>query len=847
MKAHAASRKIQPVRNSRPWQHVILPRAGLTSGWFFSLLALAAVPSGAQSSFTFPAYVQDPAGQAETVEVRVATESGAARRFTLTTSAGQRDDGPKVRNIVEARGALAVHSSSLLFDALFAQAIDDARLDSVSSIRDAAYNAGQPILCECFQTGEKWTYVWTRDLSYSAYLSLALLDPLRVRNSLQFKTSPFRPGVMPAELPAGTVQIVQDTGSGGSWPVSSDRTAWALGAEAVLNTLQGSARTRFEVEANRALRGSVEADRAAIFDASDGLYTGEQSFLDWREQTYAPYVLKDLTQLAQSKALSTNTLQYRALRLVSALARDRGETALAARYGRWAEALKIAINRHFWLADYGLYASLLTADAPAIPVAKFDLLGEALAVTSGIADFARAREIVAHYPHAPFGPPVYYPEQPDVAIYHNRAGWPFVTAFDLEAAAQVVNVAVADNAFDSLVRAAALHLTNTENLEWLTGRSQYDDGPVINSPRQLWSVAGYIDMVAKVVFGYHVEKRGFRIRPFLTTHMRTVLNGDTATLENLSYKGRELTIELHLPPAEAAGYYPPAQITLNGRAVTGLISPSELKPENKIVVRFRPSSTGDDRIRRVAEVAPNSHDDPRVFAPQAPSIDVTMTDQHANLSIQAVTSAPQALRYAIWRDGVLKVQGLSADKWLDPERLTPELRHCYRVVASYADSGNASHPSAANCVNDVATRTISWPAVTALTGRVAGGNSTALGFRVQSAGMYALSLTYDNHAYDINTGVTNAVKRIELLDHRGGVVATGVVQMPHIQPEGAAHPYRQSTELRLFLAAGDYVLKPTDYFNMSYLHANASYAHAGGQSGPLNDAVVKGLQITRVP
>jgi hypothetical protein len=812
---------------------------------FFSLLALAAVPGGAQSSFTFPAYAQDPAGQTETVEVRVATD--AARRFTLTTSAVQRDDGPKERSIVEALRAPAVHSSSLLFDALFAQAIDDARLDGVSSIRDAAYNAGQPIPCECFQTGEKWTYVWTRDLSYSAYLSLALLDPRRVRNSLLFKISPFRPGViLPAELPTGTLQIVQDTGSGGSWPVSSDRTAWALGAEAVLNTLQGSARTRFAVEAYRALRGSVEADRAAIFDASDGLYTGEQSFLDWREQTYAPYVLKDLTQLAQSKALSTNTLQYRALRLVSALAGDRGDTALAARYGRWAEALKIAINRHFWLEDYGLYASLLTADAPAIPVAKFDLLGEALAVTSGIADFARAREIVAHYPHAPFGPPVYYPEQPGVAIYHNRADWPFVTAFDLEAAAQVVNVAVADNAFDSLVRAAALHLTNTENLEWLTGRSQYDDGPVINSPRQLWSVAGYIDMVAGVIFGYHVEKRGIRIQPFLTTHMRAVLNGDTATLVNLYYKGRELNIELHLPPAEGAGYYPPAQITLNGRAVTGLITPSELTRENKIVVNFRPSSAGDNRIRRVAEVAPNSRDDPRVFAPQAPSIDVIMIDQHANLSIEPV-STPQALRYAIWRDGVLKVQDLRAEKWLDPEQLTPELRHCYRVVASYADSGNASHPSAANCINDAATKTIGWPAATAPTGSAAGGHATTVRFRVESAGMYALSLTYDNHAYDINTGVTNAVKRIEVLNQRSRVVATGVVQMPHIQPEGAAHPYRQSTELRLFLAAGDYVLKAFDYFNMSYLQANAGYAHAGGQSGPLNDAVVEGLQITRVP
>jgi len=811
------------------------------------LLAAAAVPGLAQVNFTFPAYEQDPAGQAQTVGVRVATEPGGARRFTLSTSADQRDDAPKVRSIVEAPLAPAVHSSSPLFDALFAQAIDDARLDSVSSIADAAYNAGQPVPCECFQTGEKWTYVWTRDLSYSAYLSLAVLDPIRVRNSLQFKISPFRRGVaVPADLPPGTLQIVQDTGSGGSWPVSSDRAVWALGAQAVLNTLQGSARARFATEAYRALRGSVEADRAAIFDASDGLYTGEQSFLDWREQTYAPYVLKDLTQLAQSKALSTNALQYRALRLLSDLAGDHGDTALAARYGRWADALKIAINRHFWLKDYGLYASLLTADAPAIPVAKFDLLGEALAVTSGIADPARARETVAHYPHAPFGPPVYYPQQPGVAIYHNRANWPFVTAFDLEAAAQVDNVAVADNAFDSLVRAAALHLTNTENLEWLTGRSQYDDGPVINSPRQIWSVAGYINMVAKIIFGYQVEKQGFRVRPFLTAHMRTVLGGDTATLANLSYQGRGLTIELHLPPVEAAGYHTSAQITLNGRAVTGLITSSELKPENKIVVRFRASRAGDVRILKVAAVAPDSHDDPRVFAPQAPSVDVVIGDQHAILSMGAVTSAPQALRYAIWRDGVLKVQNLNARTWLDPERLTPERRHCYRVVASYADSGNASHPSAANCINGTTTRMISWPAVAAPTGIVAGGNSTALRFRVESAGMYALSLTYDNHAFDINTGVTNAVKRLELLNGQGRMVATGVIQMPQIQAEGDSHPYRQSTELRFLLAAGDYVLKPSDYFNMSYLQSNAGYAHAGGQSGPLNEAVVKELNITKM-
>ena len=287
------------------------------------LAAEAAMAGDAQRSVTFPPYALEPAGQAQTVEVR-ATSGGSehgpsgrgtgghrrSRRFALTTSAEQRDAGPKMRIIVERPGAYTLHSSNLMFDALFAQAIDDAHLDSVSSIRDAAYNAGQPIPCECFETGEKWTYVWTRDLSYSAYLSLAVLDPLRVRNSLQFKVSPFRRGIAaPAGLPADSLQIVQDTGSGGSWPVSSDRMAWALGADAVLKSLQGAARAKFAAVAYRALRGSVEADRAAIFDASDGLYTGEQSFLDWREQTYAPYVVNDLTQLAQSKALSTNALQ----------------------------------------------------------------------------------------------------------------------------------------------------------------------------------------------------------------------------------------------------------------------------------------------------------------------------------------------------------------------------------------------------------------------------------------------------------------------------------------------------------------------------------------------------------
>ena len=82
----------------------------------------------------------------------------------------------------------------------------------------------------------------------------------------------------------------------GSWPVSTDRVSWALGAEAVLATLDGDKRAVFADLALRALAGTLEADRAAAFDAADGLYRGEQSFLDWRTQTYAPYVADDLVK-----------------------------------------------------------------------------------------------------------------------------------------------------------------------------------------------------------------------------------------------------------------------------------------------------------------------------------------------------------------------------------------------------------------------------------------------------------------------------------------------------------------------------------------------------------------------
>jgi hypothetical protein len=139
-----------------------------------------------------------------------------------------RDPGPQFSQYKELPEQPVMRSNNLQLDSLFALAINEMKYLSVSHISDGNYQGGQDIACQCFKIGEKWAYVWTRDLSYAAHLSLALLDPSRVKNSLNFKTSKYRTGITVAEFAKGTkdgLQIVQDTGSGGSWPVSSDRVA----------------------------------------------------------------------------------------------------------------------------------------------------------------------------------------------------------------------------------------------------------------------------------------------------------------------------------------------------------------------------------------------------------------------------------------------------------------------------------------------------------------------------------------------------------------------------------------------------------------------------------------------
>lgn len=811
----------------------------------FRLCALAAALSAALPALAVEAVNHYPTWDGKQETVRYATpDAGAAlRSYTQSTTMRVREGGKQEISYAESAALPTVRSGNLAFDALFALAGNEMKLDSVKEIRDGSYNGGNPIPCECFETGELWHYVWTRDLSYGAALGAAMLDPQRTRNSLEFKLAGYRDGVQAGPQAYGDgYQIVQDTGSGGSWPVSTDRVTWAFGADEALKALPPEQRKAFAVKALHALVNTLENDRIAIWDAADGLYKGEESFLDWRDQTYAAWLPDELSYMATSKALSTNAAHFKALTLAAQLAAEQGDAERAQRYSGWAQALKAAINQRFWQADSGMYSSVTAGHFDGVAMHKYDWLGQTLAIVTGIADQQQAQSILAHYPHGPLGAPVIWPQQSATAVYHNRAMWPFVTAYGLKAAAIGGNVAVADAAYATLMRGAATNLSNMENLEWLSGQPMLDDGklsgPVVNSRRQLWSVGGYLGMVVGSVFGVQTTNDGITLKPFITATLRraTFAGSDAITLNNLSLRGKRISVRVLLPAAASGnGYYAVDGVTLNGKPAGAALAWDALGEDNAIEIRLGKLLPGQQAKRSVT--AKPLVQDPAVYAPAEPRIAKLERGAYGVPTLSIAGGGQAGIVYNIYRNGQLVGPRISASNWAD-RKAGGEANLCYAVEAVYTSSGNRSHHSMPVCLNAGQEIEVSRP------GWGAPADHFTQSFKVDRAGSYAVQIKYRNTAHQINLGISGGVKWAALKDSNGATVASGVVQLPHSPADQGA---KYSTPLQAALKAGSYTLELSDFYNMSYMQNNATYSDAGGVKGPSNRFDIHGIRVMPAP
>jgi hypothetical protein len=670
---------------------------------------------------------------------------------------------------VIAKQPLTVETASLLFDGLFAMAQDDLTKDSVTDIRDGAFDHGQPIPCHCFETGLKWPYVWTRDLAYAVDLGLWRFDADRARNGLKFKLSHVRVASAPQGL-----YVMQDTGSGGSWPISTDRVVWFIGAQHVLGD------DAFAAEMTTALADTLAQDRQYAFDSTFGLYRGETSFLDWREQTYPDWTADSVSYIAQSYALSTNVLHYQALTLAAGIAGKHGDSKASDQYRAQAAALKTAINVHFWRADRGMYMSYIGGDGT--PVDSYDLLGMALAITSGVAEGTRASQTLANYPTWPAGSPVIWPERKDQSIYHNRAIWPFVSAYALRAAREVNQPARIAQEITSVMRGAALYGSNMENYELLTQGQHVDEGklsgPVVNSPRQLWSVGAYFAIVTEGVFG--LEEDG-SVQPKLPSALVPMLFGNHTSI-SITLPHRSITLQL--PTQREGNLLVADRTTTEGDATT---------------VQLKAITVQDAPLRT----------DAPLYAPTAPPAPTLVAngshwtvkaDRKLRLYVNGQRGAAIDAAGTLPRDGNLT---------------------CVSAVRVGAHGMESLH-SPTVCGGELAPITGDWPR----------------SWTVPAAGAYRVSLNYSNDHGPINTGITAAVKILTIRCDDSAMQKLPIV-MPHTVRE------ERSTYGQFTAKAGatcHFTLE--DGFNMSYLSHFAHFTGgAGGIDGPLNKAEVHGLVI----
>lgn len=393
-------------------------------------------------------------------------------------------------------------------------------LKTPNKLHTAIYNLGLEEMINAVEpdttlrTGKEWAGVWTRDVSYSILLSMAYMQPEASKISLMRKVSP-------------TGRIIQDTGSGGAWPVSSDRMIWAVAAYE-LYKVTGD---RKWLEYIYPIIAASMADDLKVTHSENGLVKGETSFIDWREQSYPKWM--QTADIYNSEALGTSIVHARTLRVLAEIAEELGHKAEAADYTAMADSLTSKINDMLWLDDKGYYAMYTYGRDFPVLNPRAELLGESLAILYDIAPADRAKSITENNPVTPFGAGIFFPQIADMPPYHNNALWPWVGAYWALANAKAANERGTLEAIGAVFRPAALFTTNKENFVLDNG----DIATELNSSNMLWCLAGNLAITHRILFGIEFEKDRLAFHPFVPKALAA-----ERTLEGFPYRNATLNI-----------------------------------------------------------------------------------------------------------------------------------------------------------------------------------------------------------------------------------------------------------------------------------------------------------------
>ena len=630
--------------------------------------------------------------------------------------------------------------------------------------------------------GANWSSVWTRDIAYAVALGAAVAAPEACRVSLDSRV---KHGV-----------VMQDTGTGGGWPVSTDRVAWALGVWAL-----------FQVTGNRdwlehcanVLQATLEQD-AAVLPPHCVLRPGETSFIDWREQSYPDWMTP--ADIGASYAFGTNVLHYICRQILARMLHLLGRKKEAKPYEEQAAALAAAIRDNFWNKGSRQFGIMRLANG--YRDERTDSLATALAVLCGLAG-KHALHAVSHLPRSPWGTPVFAPykvSQRDA--YHNRAVWPFVEAYVMLAHAELQDTAGAGRSMSHLLRACMAFGTNKENFNAETGEA---GGTILNSDRQLWSVSGMLGLFYHGIFGLQYEKENLVIAPCVPGEYR-----GSHWLTGLRI--RNMVLDIHL----------------NGYGTEICSAMINGKPGSPIL----PLDT-EGHVQVELELLPNGDDEPPA-APPAAMEDLPEPEWDSPTpEMLRWKPVPGAVSYRVFRNGT--ALSATADSSLSINCTAP----CTEYQVQAVSTGTAS------CLNRPYEITAPGTEVKLVPFRI-GENAE---FPVEHgrawldtrpctarldymdtylpAGIYRVRVRYCNATASLRDADTCALRELEV-----DGLPRGIMVLPHNTEAGRWEDYTLTAPLTLPLAEGRHV------FSLLYT------PQCVNANGSTNQCMVQELIVTRI-
>lgn len=391
-----------------------------------------------------------------------------------------------------------------------------------NTLHSAIYNLGLDEMINAVEpdttlrTGKAWAGVWTRDVSYSIILSMAYMQTEASKISLMKKVN-------------ANGRIIQDTGTGGAWPVSSDRMIWAVAAYEIYKVTGERSWLQYIYPI---IKNSLYDDLKVVASAN-GLVRGETSFMDWREQSYPRWM--QTADIYQSQALGTSVVHAQAWKVLADIAKELGHKKVAEEALFNHNTIAMAVNSELWMPEKGYYAMYNYGREFPILNPRAETLGESLAILFDVADRQRAREITENNPTTPFGTAIFFPQIADMPPYHNNALWPWVAAYWAIANAKAGNSEGTLEAIGSIFRPAALFATNKENFVLDNG----DIATQLNSSNMLWCLAGNIAVTHRILFGIHFDRTGLSFSPFVPKALAA-----KRSLTNFPYRGATLDINI---------------------------------------------------------------------------------------------------------------------------------------------------------------------------------------------------------------------------------------------------------------------------------------------------------------